>query len=305
MTSVAEAFSFFVPPLALAGCASSRWRSIVLTASLPALDWRLKSSRPTGSTFPSRRSASRSTRANPGPVSCSCSRRRTRLRAIRHEGNAAGGDAPPAPIDPARVGNRIARNLPRHCAPLMNRRLFASPQPGLVSGQGPGYHQGPRLRASVPRLACGDTIHGGRPSSARSHMPPPRTTLVAALTMLVVAAGCGGHALVGRDARPAPAHGDRAALMAVHRGGTLKLLAVSGPGTIAPQVNYWAQYWQLFQVTHDGLLAFKKAGGDASFQVVPDLAEAIPQPTNGGRTWVFKLRQGIRFSNGKTVTATD
>jgi len=123
--------------------------------------------------------------------------------------------------------------------------------------------------------------------------------------MLVVAAGCGGHALVGRDARPAPAHGDRAALMAVHRGGTLKLLAVSGSGTIDPQVNYWAQYWQLFQVTHDGLLAFKKAGGDASFQVVPDLAEAIPQPTNGGRTWVFKLRQGIRFSNGKTVTATD
>ena len=38
---------------------------------------------------------------------------------------------------------------------------------------------------------------------------------------------------------------------------------------------------------------------------MPDLATSIPTPTNGGKTWVFKLRKGIKFSNGKTVTATD
>jgi peptide/nickel transport system substrate-binding protein len=102
-----------------------------------------------------------------------------------------------------------------------------------------------------------------------------------------------------------PNRSDRASLMADHRGGTLKLLAKAAGGTIDPQVNYTLQYWQLYQATYDGLLGFKKAGGDAAFQVVPDLAESIPSPTNGGKRWVFKLRKGIKFSNGKTVTPTD
>ena len=39
--------------------------------------------------------------------------------------------------------------------------------------------------------------------------------------------------------------------------------------------------------------------------VVPDLATAIPTPTNGGKTWTFKLRNGIKFSNGQAVTTND
>jgi len=31
----------------------------------------------------------------------------------------------------------------------------------------------------------------------------------------------------------------------------------------------------------------------------------VPTPTNGGKKWVFKIRKGIKFSNGKTVTPTD
>ena len=60
--------------------------------------------------------------------------------------------------------------------------------------------------------------------------------------------------------------------MAAHQGGTLKLLAKAAGGTIDPQVNYTLQYWQLYQATYDGLLGFKKAGGNAAFKVVPDLA---------------------------------
>ena len=90
-----------------------------------------------------------------------------------------------------------------------------------------------------------------------------------------------------------------------HRGGTLKLLAKAASGTLDPQVNYTLPYWQLYQATYDGLLAFKKAGGDAAFQVVPDIAQNIPTPTNGGKSWVFKIRKGIKFSNGQTVTPND
>jgi peptide/nickel transport system substrate-binding protein len=96
-----------------------------------------------------------------------------------------------------------------------------------------------------------------------------------------------------------------AASRAPHTGGTLKLLAKAAGGSIDPQVNYTLQYWQLFQATYDGLLGFKKAGGNEAFTVVPDLAESLPTPTNGGKTWVFKLRKGIKFSNGKPVTTAD
>jgi peptide/nickel transport system substrate-binding protein len=82
-----------------------------------------------------------------------------------------------------------------------------------------------------------------------------------------------------------------------HRGGTLKLLAKAAGGTLDPQVNYTLQYWQLYQATYDGLLAFQKAGGGAAFNVVPDLASGY-KLSNGGKTWTFTLRTGIKFSNG-------
>src|SRR6478672_4134329 len=101
------------------------------------------------------------------------------------------------------------------------------------------------------------------------------------------------------------AAGTSSARTTSHRGGTMKLVAKAAGGTLDPQVNYTLEYWQLFQATYDGLLAFTKAGGDAAFTVVPDLASSLPAPTNGGKTWVFHLRKGVKFSNGKPVTVND
>ena len=98
--------------------------------------------------------------------------------------------------------------------------------------------------------------------------------------------------------------GASSARTADHKGGTLKLIANAAGGTLDPQVNYTLQYWQLYQATYDGLLAFQKAGGSAAFNVVPDLASGY-QITNGGKTWVFTLRKGIKFSSGKAVTVND
>ena len=90
-----------------------------------------------------------------------------------------------------------------------------------------------------------------------------------------------------------------------HKGGTLHLLAKSAAGTLDPQVNYTLQYWQLYQAMYDGLLAFKKVSGQDSFTVVPDLAEALPTVSDGGKTYTFVLRKGIKFSDGKDVTVAD
>jgi len=90
-----------------------------------------------------------------------------------------------------------------------------------------------------------------------------------------------------------------------HRGGTMRLLARSAAGTLDPHINYTLQYWQIFQPLYDGLVAFKKANGKEGFNKVPDIAEAIPEPTNDGKTFVFKIRKGIHFSNGQELGVKD
>ncbi len=98
---------------------------------------------------------------------------------------------------------------------------------------------------------------------------------------------------------------DLAQLMQQHRGGVMRLLASSSAGTIDPQINYEGEFWQVYANVYDGLTAFKKVAGPDGNTVVPDLAEAIAKPRDGGRTFTFTLRRGIRFANGREVTTAD
>lgn len=102
-----------------------------------------------------------------------------------------------------------------------------------------------------------------------------------------------------------PALADRAADMAAHRGGTLRLVTVAAEGTIDPHINYTLKNWQVYQLVYDGLVNFSRAAGPKAFDLVPGLAEEIPTPTDDGKTWTFKIRQGIKFSNGKDLTVDD
>lgn len=90
-----------------------------------------------------------------------------------------------------------------------------------------------------------------------------------------------------------------------HRGGTIRLLSRSAAGTLDPHINYTLQYWQLYQPAYDGLVAFKKAAGAEGFKIVADIAEEVPKPENDGRTYVFKIRKGIKFSDGRELGVKD
>lgn len=90
-----------------------------------------------------------------------------------------------------------------------------------------------------------------------------------------------------------------------HGGGTLRLVAAASGGTLDPQINYTGQYINLFANVYDGLTTFRKTTGPAGKDVVPDLAEALPTPQDGGLTYTFTLRPNIYFSNGQPVTTAD
>jgi peptide/nickel transport system substrate-binding protein len=119
------------------------------------------------------------------------------------------------------------------------------------------------------------------------------------VTLALVASGCGGSSKSSSSTTTS-------STSAGGKGGTLVTVANAAPsGSPDPQVNYTLQEWQLLITSHDGLIAFKRVGGAPGTQKVPDLAESIPKPTNGGKTWTFTLRKGIKFSDGSELTGAD
>jgi peptide/nickel transport system substrate-binding protein len=91
-----------------------------------------------------------------------------------------------------------------------------------------------------------------------------------------------------------------------HRGGTLNVLSGdSGPDSIDPAVGYDPVSWQMLWMTNDGLVGFERTGGAEGATLVPDLATSLPAPTDGGRTYTFRIRPGIKYSNGIPVRASD
>jgi YVTN family beta-propeller protein len=89
-----------------------------------------------------------------------------------------------------------------------------------------------------------------------------------------------------------------------HRGGTLTLLGFRP--SIDPafnQVNYPPP--QFIGLANDTLVTFEHAAGPDGLQLVPDLALALPTPTHAGRMYAFRLRPGIRYSDGRPLRASD
>jgi ABC-type transport system substrate-binding protein/DNA-binding SARP family transcriptional activator len=92
---------------------------------------------------------------------------------------------------------------------------------------------------------------------------------------------------------------------ASHRGGTLHIWPRSIPESADPAAFSGLEQWQMLSLTNDGLVTYRRAGGLAGAELVADLATAIPKPTDGGRTYTFQLRGGIRYSNGDAVEPED
>jgi len=111
-----------------------------------------------------------------------------------------------------------------------------------------------------------------------------------------------GIAVAGADVWVAA----RAFTAVSHRGGTLTVVSSFLPATdptLPGAFTPWST--SALATVYDGLVALRRAGGAPGLTLVPDLARILPRPADGGRTYTFTLRRGIRYSNGALVRASD
>lgn len=93
--------------------------------------------------------------------------------------------------------------------------------------------------------------------------------------------------------------------VARYRGGTLRAGTSVPLESLDPAANFSAMGFATTPVLYDGLVSYKKTGGVEGSEIVPDLVEEIRAPGDDGKTYSFTLRQGLRYSDGSPVQASD
>ncbi|GAB2680653.1 ABC transporter substrate-binding protein [Kribbella swartbergensis] len=89
------------------------------------------------------------------------------------------------------------------------------------------------------------------------------------------------------------------------KGGTIKMANSDDWDTLDPGETYYSFAWNFARVYGRSLLMFKAAPGKEANELVPDLAESTGVPTDGGKSWTYKIRKGVKFEDGTEVKAKD
>ncbi|MGH8515285.1 MAG: ABC transporter substrate-binding protein, partial [Gammaproteobacteria bacterium] len=84
------------------------------------------------------------------------------------------------------------------------------------------------------------------------------------------------------------------------RGGEVTVLYKDDFDSMDPAIGYTVQSWSPIKAVFDGLMDYKPG----TSELVPDLAEGY-EISSDGKTYTFKLRKGVKFHNGKEMTAAD
>ena len=87
-------------------------------------------------------------------------------------------------------------------------------------------------------------------------------------------------------------------------GGTLNVSFAAYP-ELDPQLSYTAEGWTSLYNTYIPLLTYAHAEGSEGSEVIPGLAEDLPQRSEDGKTYELTLRDGLKYSDGRPVKASD
>ncbi len=89
------------------------------------------------------------------------------------------------------------------------------------------------------------------------------------------------------------------------KGGTMKFAISSDWDSVDPGDTYYALSWNLIRLYTRALVMFKPGPGKESQKLVGDLAEDVGKSSDGGKTWTYKLREGLKYEDGTPITSKD
>jgi peptide/nickel transport system substrate-binding protein len=150
-----------------------------------------------------------------------------------------------------------------------------------------------------------------------------KPAVAASAAVLLVLAACGGSSthsagtpsttrsgsgttavsIAGRDAHVQP---PAAPIAGAKRGGTLTVLSDHIDGPFDPTESYWLDSTSILSgLVVRSLTQYVYDPDSKAMILIPDLATDLGRPSPDFMSWRFTLRRGVKFENGRPVTAAD
>ncbi|HEU0019002.1 MAG TPA: ABC transporter substrate-binding protein [Thermoleophilaceae bacterium] len=88
-------------------------------------------------------------------------------------------------------------------------------------------------------------------------------------------------------------------------GGSIVVAEASPPGSLDPALVTTATARRAAWLAYTPPLTYRRAEGEDGTDLVPALAEELPETSDDGRSYSFRLRPGLRYSDARVVRASD
>lgn len=150
-----------------------------------------------------------------------------------------------------------------------------------------------RARAVIVALAAGSLALTGCSSGSSAGKDNAQTDADAAAQAKAVPLG-----------KAADSTGPAAEVKGAKSGGTIRVYQRDSYNHLDPAQMYVSDMKALSQLIFRGLTSFKQ-DDKGNTTVVGDLATDAGQMSDGGKTWKYTLKDGIKFEDGKPITSKD
>jgi peptide/nickel transport system substrate-binding protein len=89
------------------------------------------------------------------------------------------------------------------------------------------------------------------------------------------------------------------------KGGSITISQTSQPDYLDPALMYTVNAIEPSWLVYTPLVTYKRVDGPEGSELIPGLAEALPEISEDGLTYKLKLRSGLKYSDGSPVKASD
>lgn len=88
-------------------------------------------------------------------------------------------------------------------------------------------------------------------------------------------------------------------------GGEITISQTSQPDFLDPALSYTVNGWEPMWIVYTPLVTYAHEEGEAGAELIPGLAEELPEVSEDGLTYSMTLREGLTYSDGTDVVASD